>query len=514
MKRWMCLLLALSMLLLTACSGGQSAKTDAPAAAAPAAVPEEPYEAVEYKLFPTPDGGYVGDVMPFVTDDGKLEIYYLYDTDHNGQGYHPVYKYVTDDLVGYEDMGKNMDFGTMADPDPAIGTGSVMKDRNGLYHLFYTGHNDSGNSGRGKECVMHATSTDRTSWEKIPGDTFFSPDGYSKDDFRDPEVFWVEEDNCYWMLIAARSDEKQGVTLRYTSTDLHKWKLEGEFYTPYSHYMLECPNIFRIGDTYYLVYSWDSQTFYATADSLYGPFSAPDHNTLDGGGFIMYAGKHAKLNGVDYLCAWLGRAGLSDDSAYYQWAGTVLNHQLVGLPGGRLGVCAPETYNNYFTEARPFAAAAKSGTVTVDGNGVCLSAPAGEYALADMGTRPATMMLECDVKFGNDGVVGFAFGGTAAQPAYTGLCLNARENRIHYEGTELEDLTKYGPEAYVYFDFSESDTHHVKLVCENEIVVLYIDNTVALSSRITRSTGGAHIALFAEGCEGSFSNIVSYVPAK
>ena len=89
-------------------------------------LPDEAYEAVPYTLFPAPDGGYVGDVMPFVTDDGTLELYYLYDTDNNGQGYHPIYKYSTKDLCGYEDHGLMLNFGQMSDPDPALGTGSVM----------------------------------------------------------------------------------------------------------------------------------------------------------------------------------------------------------------------------------------------------------------------------------------------------------------------------------------------------------------------------------------------------
>ncbi len=154
-------------------------------------LPDEPYTAVDYNLYPAPQDAYVGDTMPFVTDDGTLELYYLYDTDHNGMGYHPVYKYSTKDLCSYEDHGKVLDFGQLSDPDPAIGTGSVMQDQDGLYHLFYTGHNDTGNGGKGKECVMHATSTDRENWVKIPEDTFYSPDNYSKDDFRDPEVFWA-----------------------------------------------------------------------------------------------------------------------------------------------------------------------------------------------------------------------------------------------------------------------------------------------------------------------------------
>ena len=54
---------------------------------APTSLPDEPYEPVDYTLFPAPEGAYVGDTMPFVTEDGELELYYLYDTDHNGQGY-------------------------------------------------------------------------------------------------------------------------------------------------------------------------------------------------------------------------------------------------------------------------------------------------------------------------------------------------------------------------------------------------------------------------------------------
>ena len=76
-------------LLLAACGSGE----------APAGnLPDEPYEPVAYNLFPIPDDAYVGDVMPFVTEDGTLEIYYLYDTDHNGQAYHPVWKYSTANL--------------------------------------------------------------------------------------------------------------------------------------------------------------------------------------------------------------------------------------------------------------------------------------------------------------------------------------------------------------------------------------------------------------------------------
>ena len=492
-------LLAACLLLLASC--GRTAR-----------LADEPYEAVPYNLYPAPENAYVGDTMPYVTEDGALELYYLYDTDHNGQGYHPIWKYSTENLYEYQDHGQVLEYGLMSDPDPAIGTGSVLQGRDGLYHLFYTGHNDTGNSGRGKECVMHAVSTDRENWSKIPEDTFFSPENYSKDDFRDPEVFWVEEEQCYWMLIAARENTQGGVVARYTSKDLKTWEFEGPIFAPHAQYMLECPDLFRMGDTWYLTYSWDCVTYYAMGDSMNGPFMTPEDNVLDGTGFIFYAAKTAELKGTRYLCGWLGRAGLSEDSGIYQWAGNVLNHQLVQKEDGTLGVTAPGTFSEYFTGEKSFAAVKKTGNVSVKKNTVSLKAAEDAYALADMGTRAPTMVLECDLTSDSDGCAGFAFGGSEDDETYTALCLDAGKGLLHYEGYEITDLAQFEPAAWTKFDFSEESVHHIKLVCENEIVILYIDDTKALSSRIRHSTGGAHIGLFAETGSAEFGGITVKIP--
>ena len=481
-------------------------------------LPDEPYSEVDYRLYPAPKDGYVGDTMPFVTDENTLELYYLYDTDHNGQGYHPIYKYGTDDFVDYDDHGMVLNYGMMSEPDPALGTGSVLKDANGLYHLFYTGHNDTGNGGLGKECVMHATSEDRENWTKKPEPVMFSPENYSKDDFRDPEVFWAEKDNCYWMLIAARDNVLGGVVAKYTSPDLENWTFEGPFYAPQRQYMLECPDLFCIGDTWYLTYSWDCVTYYAIGESMDGPFTAPDDNILDGqgltsgNGFVFYAAKTAELDGNTYLCGWLGRAALSGDSGMYQWAGNVLNHQLVQHDDKTLGVKAPESFAKYFTKEKPFQAVKKEGSVKIKDNSITLSAKEGAYALADMGTRAPSMTLECDVTLDADGCVGFAFGGSESDETYTALCLDATRDMLHYEGYDLTEIDDSDPGAITRFKFTAGETYHVQLVCENEIVVLYINETKALSSRITHSIDGAHIGVFAKGCGATFDHITTKLP--
>ena len=489
---------------LLLCSGCSSSKT----------IEDEPYAAVPYNIFPAPTDAYVGDTMPFVTEDNTLELYYLYDTDHNGQAYHPIHKYSTANLYEYKDHEEVLPFGLMSDPDPAIGTGSVLQDKDGLYHLFYTGHNDIGNGGLGKECIMHATSSDRENWEKHPEDTFYAPEDYSKDDFRDPEVFWVEEENCYWMLVAARDKVRGGIVAKYTSSDLKEWNLDDPLFSPMEQYMLECPDLFKIGDTWYLTYSWDCVTYYAIGESLNGPFTAPRDNVLDGNGFIFYAAKTAKIKDNTYLCGWIGRAGLTEDSAIYQWAGNVLNHELVQHEDKTLGVKVPSTLASYFTKEIPFRAVKKAGDAKIDekNHNISLKAEENTYALADMGTRPATMTFECDVTFDEGGIVGFAFGGQEENETYYALCLDAENDLLHYEGLELNEIRTWDAAAYTKFDFSKNETHHVKLVCENEIVVLYVDDTKALSSRIKYSIEGAHIGVFSDGCAATFSDIKMMVP--
>ena len=111
-----------------------------------------------------------------------------------------------------------------------------------------------------------------------------------------------------------------------------------------------------------------------------------------------------------------------------------------------------------------------------------------------------------------DGRAGFAFGGSKDDPTYTALCLDAGRDLIHYEGYEITDLASLDPMAVTRFDFKDGAVHHVKLVCENEIVVLYIDDMKALSCRISHSTDGAHIGVFSDGCGASFSNISMKIP--
>lgn len=124
----------------------------------------------DYQLFPTLDTSFVGDPMPYY-EDGVFHIFYLEDLRDGKVGYHPWTLYETSNFYEYENRGEVIPYAdSIEKQDIALGTGSV-KDESGLYHAFYTGHNDTYQP---KEAVMHATSNDMINWTKIPGDTFYA----------------------------------------------------------------------------------------------------------------------------------------------------------------------------------------------------------------------------------------------------------------------------------------------------------------------------------------------------
>ena len=91
---------------------------------------------------------------------------------------------------------------------------------------------------------------------------------------------------------------------------------------------------------------------------------------------------------------------------------------------------------------------------------------------------------------------GFASGGSEKDETWTAFRLNARENKLHYEGTEIQDPDRYDLEAFTKYDLSGKEVHHVKPAAGNEIVIMYVDDMRALSSGITHSADGVHIVVF------------------
>ena len=168
-------------------------------------------------------------------------------------------------------------------------TGSAVVGLDSKLHVFSTGYNISQG---GKQVILHSVASNRhgddleTSDKPITIKSATTGSSLFDDiDFRDPYVFFNEEDSKYWMLVATRLVEgpywTRGCVALLTSPDLCEWLIEPEpLYAPNDMFCPECPEMFTLPNgKWYLVYSRfaapDSGTVYRVADSPRGPFRTP-----------------------------------------------------------------------------------------------------------------------------------------------------------------------------------------------------------------------------------------------
>ncbi len=357
------------------------------------------------EFFYRPEGAWAADFIPF-HKDGKFRLFYLLDWRDKhlrGEGT-PWYQISTDDFVHFDEHGEMLSRGTREEQDLYVFTGCVMEAL-GRFHIFYTGHNPHFRKrGRPEQGVMHAVSDDLLTWTKLPKETFYAPpDKYEPHDWRDPFVFWNEEAGEYWMLLAARlktgPSRRRGCTALCTSGDLKRWEVREPFWAPGLYYTHECPDLFRMGKWWYLLYSTFTErtvTHYRMSNSLQGPWRAPENDTFDGRAY--YAAKTASDGKHRFLFGWNPTRVDNKDDQRWQWGGNLVVHEIVQESDGGLSVKVPTSIANAFARSVSFQMEKGIGEVEIHEGGVRFVAPE-SFACAIAGTLSGASKIEATVDF-------------------------------------------------------------------------------------------------------------------
>ena len=438
------------------------------------------------KLYYQPEGFWFGDCMPF----GKGDNFYLYhqrDTRRPGPFGEPFgwSLSTTKDFIDYEYIGEAIPRGLDTEQDQFIFAGSVFE-AEGKYHAFYTGYNrDYVGTEKPSQVLMHAYSDDLINWTKDEEKLLLDPQpGYDPDDWRDPFVIWNEEKKEYLLILGARKkkDSKiiNGCTVKFTSKDLTNWKFEGDFWAPSIYTMHEMPDLFRIGDWWYLViseYSDKNKTVYRMSKSLDGPWLAPTDDAFDGRAY--YAARSYELNGQRILFGWVPSREGDDDKGEFQWAGTFMAHEVFQRDDGSLGVKPPNTVIEYFKDSIEHNSFSLS---TVDSR-------SDKIVFEDCGD---TYMFEADVKFSQD-TRGFCL--KLAEDFKTGeayqFVFPIGENKYYFEKTPnwpWFQCLNIGLERPI--EMSPDKSYHIQLVVDDTIATIYV-NGVALNTRMYSKPGGS-----------------------
>lgn len=468
-----------------------------------------------------PTVGYVGDPMPFFDPvAGDFKVLYLQDFRPNPEGtYHPIWGVSTKDAAHYTSLGELVSCGTKKSQDAAIGTGSTIYDEaSKLYYTFYTGNKYKPTGDESAQAVMVATSADFKTWTKdrtflLKGQDF----GYDKNDFRDPFVF-KGDDGKFHMLISTKKGGK-GSLAEFVSDDLKNWTDNGVFMTMMWDRFYECPDLFKMGDYWYLVYSEIHhavrrvQYFKGrTLDELKACTANdvarwPDAHEgfLDSRG--LYAGKTASDGTNRYLWGWCPTRSGKDNTAVGaspaepEWAGNLVCYKLIQHEDGTLTLGEVEAISNKYNKVCEVEVKDQNGMSVVerkDAEGNLIRDEKGEVIKDTILSGDNAYMLLS--RLGSHNKISFTvttsnewdkFGismvrGSDSKKYYTMVVNPEDENnrKVNFEeqGVEGKGFIA-GIDGYV-FARPADNVYNITIYTDNSICVMYINDVCSYTNRI------------------------------
>ncbi len=446
----------------------------------------------------SPEGGWVGDTMPFFWK-GEYHIFYLkaFRTPESDEPGYSVYHIGTRNFVNYTDYGEAIPRGSEEDQDHGICTGCVIR-RNGIFHFFFGGDNKAYPArGKSQQVLMHSTSRDLVHWVKDPG-FVFPADGeiYDLHDmdlglsyrthWRDPYVFWNDEKGEYWMLVTAAvpigPHRQKGCIGLCTSKDLENWEYREPFWAPGSSRPQEVPDLFRMGDWWYLVFSRVT-TQYRMSRSLSGPWLAPPHETFDGG--LYYAGKTASDGRRRFVFGWNPTREGESDSGDPHWGGNLVIHELVQQADGRLTTRVPGEIDALFSNPLDISPRGVTGNWETSDRRISADA-ADSFAWCALAETPDTFRLETSIRFEKGTrACGVFLRADEDLKGYYQFRLEPQRGRIVFDSCSRPGAQPFGP-AYLLerpVGLKPGENVDLKILVEDSTIVAYVNEEAALSAR-------------------------------
>lgn len=211
--------------------------------------------------------GWINDPNGFSVYKGEYHLffqYYPYKTQWGPMHWGHV---KTKDFIKWEFLPCAMAPDAKCDPDGCF-SGSALEMPDGRQLLMYTGvHHIRRADGIVDEiqhqCIAIGDGIDYEKYENNPVlDASDLPEGASNLDFRDPKVWYDEEEKAYYVVVGNRPADGSGSVLLYRSEDAVHWKFVTILDACYNEYgkMWECPDFFPLDGKYALLTSPQEMT--------------------------------------------------------------------------------------------------------------------------------------------------------------------------------------------------------------------------------------------------------------
>lgn len=448
-----------------------------------------------YQTFFKPVNAETGDPMPYYNESERM--YYVYFLLGNFSGYPKggIYRTKTKDFAQFQPVLSQILTGEGYDIDSHIGAGSAIK-KGKSHYFFYTGFNNSPNPSIVTKAVLEDLSD---KWLKEQTFIINAPEGYDKGEFRDPHVYWDETRNKYVMLVGSRNGGKATIA-RFQSDDLDTWQqIEGIAATTSNNpkiyevetdtWIAECPDIFKMGDKWYLVFSRldrddHRKTFYRIADNPNGPWrkcsdEKGHHETFDG--LYLYAAKTVSDGTNRYVSGWASSGQERQSNGELHWGGMLVTHKLIQQANGKLYPTVPDAVNAKFSKAVEYKDIKQIGSVSGNGNNFTLQN--GGKVVFNRNVSSVKIEMKIDASQAQR-KFGIAFGAHDNQSDTYNLTFDLSNSNKY--NTPALFMSHYDKEYnFTPLIVPENKQFDVKIIIERQVCVMYVNGNVAFTNHIS-----------------------------
>ncbi|MDR1470802.1 MAG: family 43 glycosylhydrolase [Spirochaetaceae bacterium] len=457
-------------------------------------------------IFYRPKNAWVGDCIPY-WEDGCYYIFYLHDPRNVAGKYaeNTTWHLLTSpDLIKFEERGEAIERGAGNQPNKNIYTGSICRGKDGEYYAFYTAVNEALSvNGKIRQSIMYAKG--ETLFHLATDESFIlyaDDEIYESFDWRDPFVFWNDNDQQYWMLLAARlkgaGGHRGGCIGLCTSKDLKIWNYQKPLYAPNMYITMECPEVFFQNGWWYMVFSTFSDRFvthYRMARNLLGPWTIPVDDVFDCR--ANYALKTASDGKKRFSFGWIASKTGETDQGDWEWGGTMAIHEIKQNADGLFHTAPPPALVSYYHHKREISAWILFNAERIQTNkGVDFCTDTLGAALCKIPEDNFAIDVELTVEGGTE--YGIALHTEPDMERGYFLRMDPASGLVAWDIWPRKEQGFYqwqiaGDKPYQMETcrrFIPQRTNHIQIIREREITVVYINGKTALSSPLYNFKGG------------------------
>jgi len=442
---------------------------------------------------------FIGDVHPFYYE-GKWYLFYL------GPGFQS--KLMTSvDLLHWEQVPLTHEATSKTHPElaPYFVLGVFRDD---LSNVFRTYH------GWSAGVMKSHASSDLVHWRFAPTSYLIWPQYERYSSQRDPYVFWNDAEKQYWCVMTCKvegyDDTQNGAVGFASSPDLQRWKGRGDLYFPGNIREPEVPQVFRIGEFWYLLASIHTgvavgKPSYWMSKNSTGPWTASTPDSLDGQNLsaanVGYDGQRWLLFG------WIPLTTVEAHNRY-MWGGHLaFPREIYQLENGELG-----------TRLEPTVGQAIRGDLLSENDLRTITILSGSWTIQETLQYKAsegvglTQLAGTYERFDMDVVVT-----SGPYNQRIGICLaNLIEVGIDRTGQRVYITSRRAGLYNTYADLpiqtgiTGVEQYTFRIIVENDIVEVFVNDRYSLCSRLPHDLEHITVGLTASGGTATFHSIRLY----